>query len=306
MADPTAHTKTSANQGLHIMLYRSFLARPAAKMVPCADSGCSPQSIRWRGRTVVGTTSAPVPVRSMEPSPFHQQAALLLTHASRSLTQDPGATEVPSMSAGMRPLVTQGETGATASLSRDYITRISRSGLLTETRDEPPHDGGRNPWQSGTHWLAARAACGDSKTSPAWWKRCTGARATGHFWNGRVLSDNPDRADPGVGPASGRASAIPVGRALVECAPLNGAVFARLWALEQGRSPTWQEEQFRTYCRLAVQYPAARLVTVAPAIQWLPPTRCGHRWRSGSATRTDPGPASHGPFPSAQNVLCHE
>ena len=107
--------------------------------------------MRWRGRAVVGTTDTLVPARSMEPGPFDQGAALLLTHASRSLTKDPGATEVLSMSAGMSPLVTQGETGATASLSRDYITRISRSGLLTETRDKPPHDGGRNPWQSGTH-----------------------------------------------------------------------------------------------------------------------------------------------------------
>ena len=44
----------------------------------------------------------------------------------------------------------------------------------------------------------------------------------------------------------------------MECPPLNGAAFARLLALEQGRSPTWQEEQFRTYCRLAVQYPSTR------------------------------------------------
>ncbi len=122
----------AASQGVHIVLDRTFLPGDTAIMVPHTSDGRVLFAVPWHGRVVVGTTDTPVAEATLEPRALEEEVEFLLTHAVRYLTKDPGASDVLSVFAGLRPLV--GATGAdTASLSRDHTLLVSPSGLVTIT-----------------------------------------------------------------------------------------------------------------------------------------------------------------------------
>jgi len=81
----------------------------------------------------VGTTDTPVKKALLEPRPLAEEIEFLLSHAAKYLTKDPGPSDVRSMFAGLRPLVSQGDSDNTAAISRDHTIYISRSGLVTIT-----------------------------------------------------------------------------------------------------------------------------------------------------------------------------
>jgi len=70
---------------------------------------------------------------ALEPRPLSEEIEFLLTHTARYLTKDPMPSDVLSVFAGLRPLVSAGETENTAAISRDHTVCISRSGLITIT-----------------------------------------------------------------------------------------------------------------------------------------------------------------------------
>ena len=59
--------------------------------------------------------------------------AFLLRTAGRYLQGRPTAADVLSVFAGVRPLISRGETRVTAALSRDHTIEVDRSGLITTT-----------------------------------------------------------------------------------------------------------------------------------------------------------------------------
>ena len=129
----------SPSQGTHIVLDRSFLPGETALLVPKTDDGRVLFAIPWHGRVLVGTTDTPVVEAAVEPRPRREEVAYLLDHVARYLKQKPGAGDVRSTFAGLRPLlrghdVRAGDIGApTAKLSREHAVVVSSTGLVTVT-----------------------------------------------------------------------------------------------------------------------------------------------------------------------------
>ncbi len=119
------------SQGIHIVLDKSFLPGDSAIMVPHTDDGRVLFAIPWHNRVIVGTTDTPVDETPLEPRPMREEIDFLLKHTARYLTKDPSASDVLSMFAGLRPLVSLGKEDNTAAISRDHTVHISRSGLVT-------------------------------------------------------------------------------------------------------------------------------------------------------------------------------
>jgi len=132
MDDPGVTPMIQASQGVHVVLDKSFLPGESAIMVPHTDDGRILFAIPWLDRVVVGTTDTPVDGPSLEPLPFDEEVRFLLEHAARYLTKDPARSDVLSVFAGLRPLVSGGGTeGETSHISREHTLTVSRSGLLT-------------------------------------------------------------------------------------------------------------------------------------------------------------------------------
>jgi glycerol-3-phosphate dehydrogenase len=131
MDDPDARSMVRPSQGVHIVLRRSFLAGDAAIMVPHTDDGRVLFAIPWLDRVLVGTTDTPVEGASLEPRALEEEVTFLLEHARRYMERDPAREDVLSVFAGLRPLVSPGDTDDTAEISREHAVRVSDSGLLT-------------------------------------------------------------------------------------------------------------------------------------------------------------------------------
>jgi glycerol-3-phosphate dehydrogenase len=132
MDEPEAAPIIRPSQGIHLVLDKSFLPGDSAIMIPQTDDGRVLFAIPWHNRLVVGTTETEVQSIELEPVPFPEELEFLLTHAARYLTRDPVESDILSVFAGLRPLVTDSDNVKdTAALSRDHLVHISRSGLVT-------------------------------------------------------------------------------------------------------------------------------------------------------------------------------
>ncbi len=131
MDDQKAEPMISPSQGVHIVLDKSFLPGDSAIMVPHTNDGRVLFAIPWHDRVIVGTTDTLVKDILLEPSPFPEEIDFLLSHTARYLTKDPSPSDVMSVFAGLRPLVSTPGQENTAALSRDHTLHISRSGLVT-------------------------------------------------------------------------------------------------------------------------------------------------------------------------------
>ncbi|MFP4000226.1 MAG: FAD-dependent oxidoreductase [Desulfobacterales bacterium] len=133
MDDPDALRMILPSQGIHLVLDDSFLPGDTAIMVPHTADGRVLFATPWHDKVIVGTTDTMVDQILTEPRPFKDEIEFLLSHAAKYLEKDPSASDVLSVFAGLRPLVTQKEEENTAAVSRDHTIYISRSGLVTVT-----------------------------------------------------------------------------------------------------------------------------------------------------------------------------
>jgi len=129
--EPAAPAIIQPSQGIHIVLETSFLKGDAAIMVPHTDDGRVIFAVPWQDRVIVGTTDTPVKEINVEPLPMEHEIDFLLNNISRYLTKDPERKDVLSVFAGLRPLVSLDKNLNTATISREHVISISRSGLIT-------------------------------------------------------------------------------------------------------------------------------------------------------------------------------
>ena len=129
--DPAIGSIIAPSQGTHLVLERSFLGSESAIMVPHTDDGRVLFAVPWYGRVLIGTTDTPVATALPEPRPLAEEIDFLLTHAARYLTRHPRRSDILSVFAGLRPLVRDSGHGDTASLSRDHVILVSKTGLVT-------------------------------------------------------------------------------------------------------------------------------------------------------------------------------
>jgi glycerol-3-phosphate dehydrogenase len=131
--DPNAENMITPSQGVHLVLDKSFLPGKSAIMVPHTADGRVLFATPWHDKVIVGTTDTPVRDVLLEPRPLPEEIDFLISHAARYLTKDPNPSDVLSVFAGLRPLVSQGSGGSTSAISRDHTIYIARSGLVTIT-----------------------------------------------------------------------------------------------------------------------------------------------------------------------------
>lgn len=131
--DPDTSAIVAVSQGVHLILPKSFLPGDAAIMIPKTQDGRVLFAVPWRDRVVLGTTDTPLATRSLEPRATQEERDFLLEHAARYLARDPTEDDVLSVFAGLRPLVSAGDSKDTAALSRDHRILVSESGLVTVT-----------------------------------------------------------------------------------------------------------------------------------------------------------------------------
>ncbi|MDO9079353.1 MAG: glycerol-3-phosphate dehydrogenase/oxidase [Desulfuromonadales bacterium] len=131
--DPTAPTLLAPSQGIHLVLPRAFLPGASAIMVPHTDDGRVLFAVPWHERVLLGTTDTPVDRVDFEPRPLAAEIDFLLQHAARYLRHNPQRQDILSIFAGLRPLVKNGNSHDTASLSRDHTLLVTPSGLVTIT-----------------------------------------------------------------------------------------------------------------------------------------------------------------------------
>ncbi len=131
--DAAAPPSVEPSQGAHIVLDRSFMPGETALLVPKTDDGRVVFAIPWHGRTLVGTTDAPVGSIELEPKPMDSEISFLLDAVGKYLEFQPKRSEILSAFAGLRPLARVGKARSTAKLSREHHVEVSTSGLVTIT-----------------------------------------------------------------------------------------------------------------------------------------------------------------------------
>ena len=130
-AEPYAEPMIVPSQGIHLVFDASFLQGKSAVMVPHTSDGRVLFAIPWHGHTLVGTTDTPIAAATIEPVAMEEEIEFILATAAQYLTKAPTRDDVLSVFAGIRPLVRATGVASTASLSRDHVVHIDRSGLLT-------------------------------------------------------------------------------------------------------------------------------------------------------------------------------
>ena len=130
-AEPSAEPMIVPSQGIHLVFDASFLQGESAVMVPHTSDGRVLFAIPWHGHTLVGTTDTPIAAATIEPVAMEEEIEFILATAAQYLTKAPTRDDVLSVFAGIRPLVRATGVASTASLSRDHVVHIDRSGLLT-------------------------------------------------------------------------------------------------------------------------------------------------------------------------------
>jgi len=133
MDDPEARPMVSPSQGTHLVLSTEFLPGDSAIMVPQTTDGRVLFAVPWHDRVVVGTTDIPVDRPELEPRPLPEEVDFILENVARYMAKDPSRSDVLSVFAGLRPLVSGVEDEDTAKLSRDHTVLVSESGLVTVT-----------------------------------------------------------------------------------------------------------------------------------------------------------------------------
>lgn len=133
MDDPERRPMVTPSQGTHIMLPREFLPGDVAIMVPQTTDGRVLFAVPWHDRVVVGTTDVEVEEPTLEPCALPEEVDFILDNAASYMAKDPQRSDVLSVFAGLRPLVTPDDDEETSKISRDHTVLVSESGLVTIT-----------------------------------------------------------------------------------------------------------------------------------------------------------------------------
>ncbi|OGN64522.1 MAG: FAD-dependent oxidoreductase, partial [Chlamydiae bacterium RIFCSPHIGHO2_12_FULL_49_9] len=131
--DPAMKPMVSPSQGVHLVLDRSFMPSETAILIPETEDGRVLFLIPWHRHLIVGTTDTPIKEAALEPKPLQEEIDFILNCARKFLTKAPTRKDILSAFAGLRPLAKIEGVSQTASLARDHVISISKSGLITIT-----------------------------------------------------------------------------------------------------------------------------------------------------------------------------
>jgi glycerol-3-phosphate dehydrogenase len=133
MDDAHPHKLVTPSQGIHLVIPDTLFPGSAAMMIPKTDDGRVLFAVPWMGKVLLGTTDTGVDSPQLEPRAQEAEIEFILSHINRYGTRLVQRSDVLSVYAGLRPLVSQQGNGGTAMLSRDHTLIIAPSGLVTIT-----------------------------------------------------------------------------------------------------------------------------------------------------------------------------
>lgn len=130
-----ADTKSilSPSQGVHVVVDRSFYPSEEALLVPKTEDGRVLFVVPWLGKTLIGTTDSARQDSPYEPDALAGEVDFVLRTAGQYLSPPPTTKDVTSVFVGLRPLVKQGDSTSTKSISREHTILTDDSGLVTIT-----------------------------------------------------------------------------------------------------------------------------------------------------------------------------
>jgi glycerol-3-phosphate dehydrogenase len=131
MDNPEASSIITPSQGIHIVIDKHFLPGDTAIMIPKTSDGRILFALPWYDKVMVGTTDTPVENIKSEPEALEKEIDFILEHTAKYLTDAPSKSDIKSIFAGLRPLVTDPDAEDTAEVSRDHSLLVSKSGLMT-------------------------------------------------------------------------------------------------------------------------------------------------------------------------------
>jgi glycerol-3-phosphate dehydrogenase len=130
-ANPAAPPRMRLSKGIHVLLPREVLASEDALLVPKTEDGRVLFAIPWQGRLLVGTTDDeaslddPLEVKK-------EEMAYVLRQLDKYLARPVTPDQIVSATAGLRPLVSAGNSGDTKHLARDHEVECDgASGLFS-------------------------------------------------------------------------------------------------------------------------------------------------------------------------------
>ena len=130
MDEPGAAPILTVSSGIHIVLDGRFAPPQTGLMIPETEDRRILFILPWQGHALVGTTDEPSRV-SDHPRPTKEEIAYLLRHVGRYFNLKVSESDVKASWSGLRPLVHDLRTVATAALTRDHFIEMSPAGLLT-------------------------------------------------------------------------------------------------------------------------------------------------------------------------------
>lgn len=133
MSDAAAETVVTFAQGIHLVFNRKFLPSDDALMIPKTSDGRVLFCIPWHGHLLVGTTDTPVDKAEIEPHALESEIDFVLETAGEYFVEKPTRNDILSVFTGIRPLVKNGSSAKTSSLSRGHDLFVDASGLITIT-----------------------------------------------------------------------------------------------------------------------------------------------------------------------------
>lgn len=133
MQHKNAARHLSFSQGIHLVFDRKFLPSNDALMIPKTPDGRVLFCIPWHEHLLVGTTDMPVENPNLEPMAFDKEIDFILETAGAYLENKPKRSDILSVFAGIRPLISSDSTRKTSSLSRSHELFVDASGLITIT-----------------------------------------------------------------------------------------------------------------------------------------------------------------------------
>ena len=131
MDEPDYKSTLRPSQGVHLVLDEEFLKGNSAIMIPKTDDDRVLFAVPWHQRVIVGTTDTPREHPELEPKALEEEIEFILNTAGRYLTRAPKRSDVLSVFAGLRPLVSSGEAEDTKDVSRNHQITVSLSGLVS-------------------------------------------------------------------------------------------------------------------------------------------------------------------------------
>jgi len=133
MQDKNVARHLSFSQGIHLVFDRKFLPSNNALMIPKTPDGRVLFCIPWHEHLLVGTTDTPVDGPNLEPMALNNEIDFILETAGAYLENIPKCSDILSVFAGIRPLISSDENRKTSSLSRGHELFVDASGLITIT-----------------------------------------------------------------------------------------------------------------------------------------------------------------------------